>query len=651
MPYDGVVTACVAFELNKLLSGGRVDKVFQPERDEVNLMIRNSGANYRLLLSANPSHPRAYITQNSKENPSSAPLFCMILRKHLSGGRIIEVSSGGFERVITFRIASPDEMGDITEKELIIEIMGKHSNIILVNAAGKIIDAIKHIDCDVSRVREVMPAREYMAPPTQGKLVPGACTAGDITDAVKSLRAAAPMLHLERALLDTIMGFSPLLCRELCYRANLDQDAQIDHLNDNDFTVLENRIRDVFDILKDHQYSPCLIYDSSDPDRGRLLDFHCLKIGVIGFAAPEDSVNNALDHFYYERGIAESLRQRKAHLLKLVNNNIDRCNKKIAIQQESMRDASKMDMYRLYGELLQANAHSVVSGSKSARLHNYYGEDNGFVEVPLNEDLSPQANAQVYFKKYRKAKSTWENTSIQYDESVKELDYLETVLHWLETSKGSEEINEVRQELIDQRYAGPQGKKRGGGQTGGRRQGGGQRSGLQTGGMQAGDEQLRGNQKNGGQKNGGKKRGGMKSGGLKGGNRKTGLLSSPDLYFSSDGIRMYVGRNNRQNDALTLKTASSEDIWLHVKNTPGSHVIIKKGPGEIPERTVFEGAMLAALFSKARMSANVNVDYTSVRNVKKPSGAMPGMVIYDNYKTIVVTPDNSFLSSLTKSDV
>jgi predicted ribosome quality control (RQC) complex YloA/Tae2 family protein len=590
MPFDGVVARCAAEELNNLLTGGRIDKIFQPERDEINILIRNQGSNYRLLLSANSSLPRVYLTRHSKENPSSPPLFCMILRKHLGGGKITGVSSEKLERVITLRIESADEMGDISEKRLIAEIMGKHSNIILLNQSGKIIDALKHIDSDINRVREIMPAREYTPPPAQNKLVPGEAAPADVVEAVVEQGRENPSKRVETALLDTIMGFSPLLCRELCHRAGLPAGEPLGLISGDRISGLALKIAGMFSAVDGAAYSPCLIYDSPDRDKARLLDFHCLNIGVIGFAAPVDSINDTLDRYFYDSSRDAALRQKKAHLLKLVNNNIDRCKRKLAIQQDNIRNAANADNLRLFGELLLADAHSVISGSKTARLLNYYSEGQEYVDIPLDENLSPQANAQTYFKKYKTARKTPENSIIQQEEALRELNDLESVLHELDISADAHEIDEIKQELSDQKY-------------------------------------IAGQQKNSGK-------------------RKAASPAAPHLYYSSDGLRIYVGKNNRQNDALTFRTASSNDIWLHAKNIPGSHVIIKKEHGDIPEMTVFEGAMLAAMYSAAKMSFKVNVDYTATRNVKKPPGAKPGMVIYDNYKTLTVTPSGSFLESL-----
>ena len=583
MPFDGTVTLCVASELNRVLGGGRIERVFQPEKDEVNILVRSSGANYRLLLSANSSHPRVHIARNAKDNPAVPPTFCMVLRKYLIGGKILSVSAENLERVIKITVESYDEMGDISVKTLIAEIMGKHSNILLINENLKIIDALKHIDSEVNRVREIMPARDYVPPPSQSKLVPGDASPSEIVGAVASAQDKYPMKRLDAALLDTIMGFSPVLCRELCHRAGIQFDTPLALVNKNHLSALEHIIGSVATRMRNGEYAPCLIYDSPDTVKGKLLDFHCFSINVIGFASPVDGINDAIDSFYYQRGKNEALRQKKAHLLKLVGNNLDRCKRKMAIQQENMRESANKDKYKLYGELLQANVYAIVSGSKSATVQNYYSEGGEFVDIPLNEDLSPQANAQVYYKKYRKAKATWLNANIQYEESLKELIYLESVLHELEASSDIHEIDEVRQELASQKYVSSSDKPK----------------------------KL----------------------------RQNNPAPVPHLFYSSDGLRVYVGKNNRQNDILTLKTASSGDIWLHVKNMPGSHVVIKKEKGEIPNQTVFEGAMLAALFSKARMGSNVDVDFTEIRNVKKPQGAKPGMVVYVNHRTIVVTPD------------
>lgn len=582
MPFDGIVAKCVVEELSKTLSGGRIEKVFQPEADEILINIRAWNTNYKLLLSAGANYPRIHLTDSAKENPAAPPVFCMLLRKHLSGGKILSFEFNDYERIIGMQVESANELGDVSVKKLIIEIMGRHSNIILVNSENKIIDAIKHIDNDTSRVREVMPARPYMLPPAQEKSSPDALDPDRLIQ-----NCALTQTSIEKFLLDNIKGFSPLLCRELCHRADIDGRMPASALDISQQTELRLAIAGIIKDISGSSCTPCIIYE--DKEMEKPLDFHCIKIYRHSYIKYYTSISKVLDLFYVARDISDRLNQKKADVLKVINNAMDRCSKKLAIQQETMREAAGREKLKLYGELITANIYRIPANVKSVSLLNYYSENAENVDIPMDENLLPQENAQKYFKKYNKAKNTWLHTSRQLEETRSELGYLESVLYLLENCTSPADIDEVRQELAGQGY------------------------------MVI------------------KKKPGFK---------KQPKVSEPLRYKSSDDLDILVGKNNRQNDHLTLKLASSNDMWFHTKNIPGSHVIIRKLQNEIPENTLKEAALLAAWHSKAKMSSNVPVDYTTVKNVKKPSGAKPGMVIYENYRTIAVTPDEEMVKRL-----
>ena len=661
MPFDGFVTKCIAEELNIILAGGRVDKIQQPERDEVHLAVRNNGKNYRLLICSNAASPRIHLTGSAKENPERAPMFCMVLRKHIGGGRIVGIVARDLERVVEIKIESANELGDMSAKTLIAEIMGKHSNIILINDNGRIIDSIVHVDQDMSSVREIMPARVYAPPPPQDKLIPGAGeeACGAIIGRVASWLDDQPMKKIGAALLEATMGASPLFCRELCHRAGIDALTPLALIGAGELGALRGALAAVMRDAFNEKYAPGIAIAGAgaagagvageNPAGGvipaagtnSLLDFYCWEIKTSGAAFLRyDTMSEAVDEFYAGRARAASLAQRKAWLVKLVTGHIARCKKKLALHQESMREVADYEIFKLFGELITANIHNIGQGVENVSLLNYYSESGTeCVDIALDSGLSPQSNAQAYFRKYRKAASTRKNAEIQAAESGRELEYFESVLQELDMSRDNAEIEEIRLELASQKYVsdglgkhGRAGKHAG---NGAKRTGGAKRSG--SGGAKRSGS-------GGAQRSGG----GGAHGTIKGGGRRSDEPSAPHVFISSDGLTIFVGKNNRQNDRLALKTAASNDIWLHARGIPGSHVLIKKQQGDIPESTLLEAASLAAYFSKARMGENVGVDYTAARHVRKPSGAKPGMVIYDNQRTINATPNETLLSRLTK---
>lgn len=589
MPFDGIVTKSIVDELSEKLASGRIEKVFQPEADEIVLLVRAWNKNQKLVLSASANYPRIHLTDAVKENPAAPPVFCMMLRKHLSGGKILSFEFNDYERIIGIVIESANELGDISEKKLVIEIMGRYSNIILLNNDNKILDAIKHIDADISSVREVMPARPYILPPAQDKLSPSTLDTAALLGKISLTEQT-----VEKFLLENIKGFSPLLCREVCHNAGIEGRAGAASLAQEKRDALNNALEKMLQKIKQSKYAPCVIFE--DEQHIKPVDFHCLGINQYKYIQSLDSISEVLDLFYSSRDNSERLRQKKSDLYKVLNNSIDRCSKKLAIQQETLRDVAGREKLKLFGELITANIYAIPQNVKTVSLLNYYSESGEYVDVPLDPNLLPQGNAQRYFKKYSKAKSTFTYTTRQLEDSRKELEYLESVLQLLDNCTALREMDEVRQELSEQGYMTLKKK-------------------------------LPGKKKAPG---------------------KTALMTEPLRFKSSDGFDIYVGKNNRQNDYLTLKLAQSNDIWLHTKNIPGSHVIIKRNGSDIPDKTLEEAAVLSAWHSKARMSANISVDYTSVKNVSKPSGAKPGMVIYVNYKTAVVTPDKSLIERLQK---
>ncbi len=580
MSFDGFVTHGVVRELTEKIVGGKITQVHQPERDEIILSVRTFEQNYKILISASASNSRMHITETKKENPMTAPLFCMILRKYLCGGKIISVKQEGFDRVIKINVESYTELGDLTVKTLVIEIMSRHSNVILVGGDGKIIDSIKHIDLTVSAVRQVLPGFFYELPPTQSKLNPLECGMEEIENALKSLSGS---IEADKALVSLFFGMSPLVAREILYRFCGQCKKMLAEL---DLTAYAFSIYDFFREIKKGDSASSVVYNEGK----KPIAFSCVKLSQYGenTLSVFESISRTVDEFYYKRGMHEHLTQRSAHIVKIINNNIERCRKKIVIHKDNIIKSQNRDKYKTYGDLLTANMYKMKGGEEKVSVENYYSQNTEMVEIPLKAELSPSQNAQRYYKLYQKAKNAEEHSIKQIEEAKEELYYLETVLEATEKAENYADIAEIKEELAEGGYI-PKIKKK------------------------------------------------VKS------NKKT----APMEFVSSDGYKILVGRNNRQNDELTVKMAYSTDIWLHTKNIPGSHTVIRtEGKEIVPERTVLEAAQIAAFYSKGKGSSQVPVDYTTVKNVKKPSGAKPGLVIYDNYNTVYVTPNEDIVNKL-----
>lgn len=580
MPFDGILVKSISQELDSTLSGGRIGKIYQVGRDAIIVPIRANSENYGLLLSCNANAARIHITDRKYDTPDSPPVFCMLLRKHLSGGIIKAFITDGFERIITIVVDASDELGDRSLKKLIIEIMGRHSNIILLNKNGIIIDAIKHVGFEVNRIRELLPARTYILPPAQDKLDPTA----DETLETLLKDAESCGRKVESFLLDRLQGFSPVLCREVCFRADIEDSKPASELSHTELMRLITAIKDLMGELQKEGQHPVIVFDS---DMDKAIDFHCVNLTQYQTVKSYDTISSTVETFFTMKNRKEFNHQRANDLQKIVMKQVEKCEKRLAINIQTYEENKKYDDLKVLGELITANIYALSKGMETAKVVNYYSETGEIVEIPLNKNKSPQQNAQAYFKKYNKSRAAYLYSEKEIEVLKTEIAYLDSVVFTIENSEGEQQTEEIRQELHEQGYLKASEKK---------------------------SKKVGKNKKN----------------------QPVQVL--PLKLVSKDGFEILVGRNNKENDKLTLKTARHEDIWFHIKNFPGSHVVIKTEGKTVPDSTMLEAAQYAAWFSKARSAPKVEVDYTAIRNVKKPAGAKPGMVIYVNYSTISVTP-------------
>ncbi|MBO5059678.1 MAG: NFACT family protein [Clostridia bacterium] len=574
MAFDTICVKKTVLELTSLLSGGRVDKIHQPEKDEIMLVVRTFSGAYKLVLSASANNARVHFSDTSKENPKTPPMFCMLLRKHLSGGKITKISQPDFERIIEIDIESYNELGDLTTKHLICEIMGKNSNIILCTDDYRIIDSIKHVDFTLSSVRQILPGGTYSSPPAQDK-------AAILSDDIKnvSLDFSQDGVRPDKVIMSAVSGISPVTAREIVYTATGSLGLVCGELSDADKRSILNTL---LDFAENIQFKPCIIFDEQD----KPIDFSATEILQYGGNYRVEyfsSMSEVVCSFYSQRDLKERMRQKSADLIKLLSNHLERCSKKLVIQKKTLQDAENKERYKIYGDLVTANLYQLSDGQSSAKVSNYYEDGCPEIEIELSPALSPAKNAQRYYKLYSKLKNAEVEVKKQLAATLEDIEYLESTLSAVENSTSEADLNAIRAELGELGYIKRQKK----------------------------------------------------------GKKDTKVQAKPMHFVSSDGFDIYVGKNNTQNDYLTLKFANSQDIWFHTKKIHGSHTIIKLGVDkDVPKTTMLEAAQLAAYYSKARESSQVPVDYTQVKNVKKPNGAKPGMVIYDNYNTVYVTPKN-----------
>ena len=588
MAFDGITTAALCCELNRRLSGGRISKIAQPENDELLITVNTQEGNLKVMLSADASLPLVYITDTSKKSPLNAPNFCMVLRKRLQGGRILSVHGQGLERVIRIDAEHLDEMGDVKRISLVTEIMGKHSNIILTeddNGTERIIDSIKHISFAVSSVREVLPGREYFIPNTMDKADITALSEGGIKDIL--IKYPGPLF---KGIYTSFTGFSPLAACELAFRAGLDGDASVSSFSDDEMGRMSKELLSFREMIESSTFSPCIAYTSGKPQEYAAFDL-TMYSGEDDEVRPFSSMSEVLEKYYSEKQQSVRMNQKSQDLKKVVKNLIERDAHTLDEQLRLLKKTEDRDKYRVWGELLNTYGYMLNGGEDKLVCDNFYtGEKE---TIPLDKDLSASENAVKYFDRYTKLKRTAEALSVQTENVKARIEHLESVLTGISLAESEEDLAWIRRELADEGYIreyAPKGKK-------------------------------------------------------------VNLKGEPLHYISSDGYDIYVGKNNLQNDKLTFKMAVGADWWFHAKKIPGSHVVLKvKEAGEqLPDRAFEEAAALAAYYSAGREQNKVDIDYVLKKEVKKPSGAKPGFVVYYTNYSMTIAPDISGLKEAGSS--
>ena len=575
MPFDAMFLSAVCDELRQELIGARVEKIQQPARDMVVLQLRGKA---RLLLSASGNRPRFHVTQASYENPAQPPMFCMLLRKHLAGGRIAAIEQPPAERSVELTLDCTDEMGTPCQKRLILELMGRNSNLILTDGENRILDCMRRVDFEMSEQRQVLPGLFYHRPPRQeGKLTPQELTKPALE---RLLEQTAAPVHLDRWIVDHVAGISPLIARELAFGFCGETDADV-------LTLDRARLAEALtqpSLLQARQ--PTLLLCG-----GRPKDFTYCPIrqyGAYMTARTMPSFSALLDAFYTETEQRERMLQKSQSLRRTVTNLLERTRRKLAAQRKEREASLDRETLRRRGDIVTANLHAMTRGMTVLRAEDFYQEDMPEIEIPLRPELSPQQNAARFYKEYNKAKHAEKILAEQIARGEIEEEYLGAVLDELNRAESERDLAEIRAE-------------------------------LEAGGYVRSADRRR---------------------------QQKQPASRPMRFRSSDGFEILVGRNNRQNDQLSLKTARRDDLWLHIQKFHGTHVIVCCAGAPVPDGTITEAAMLAAWYSQAREGQNVPVDVTQVRNLRKPNGAKPGMVVYDRYRTVIVTPDAALCERL-----
>jgi len=574
MPLDAFCISETVRELNEALVGSRVDKVQQPEKDVVLLSLRGSGGARRLLVSAGSGTARVHLTEVERENPAEPPMFCMLLRKHLTGARLLGVEQPDWERVMLLSFACLDELGEPSEKKLAVEMMGRNANLLLIDGAGRILDCLHKVDPMTSPQRPLLPGLFYAMPAAGKENLFQIPEDGFLTRFSESReeRSAADWL------LRSFSGVSPVLARELTAMAAGSSDAAMTGVSGEALWA-------ALETLRAGKPRPTLLWRDGAP-----FDLYCRPLKQYGSLLRQEtlpSFSSLLDTFFTEKERAERQKQRSQALLKLVHTRRERAARKLAARTEEQRETAKRETWRRYGDLIKANLYRMQRGETVLEAENFYDPENAVIRVPLEARLTPQQNAARYYKLYTKAKNAEKVLAGQIEEARRELDYLESVEEELRLASGEKDLGEIRRELTEQDYlreAGPR--------------------------------------------------------------RKKNPEPKPLRFRSGSGALILVGKNNLQNDWLTLRFADKNDLWFHVQKAHGSHVLARCSPED--RQTMEEAALLAAWYSGSRESANVPVDYTLARYVKKPAGARPGMVIYTDYRTLFVTPRQEAVDALEK---
>lgn len=586
MALDGAYLHTIKAQIKSEAMGSRIDKIYQPSREEIVLVLRSRGWVGKLLLSAGADSPRIHFTESEMENPKVPPMFCMLLRKHLSGGKLISVRQLGLDRVLYLDFETTNELGDLVTITVAVEIMGRHSNVIVVGPDGKILDAVKRIDRDMSGVRPILPGMTYTLPPQQEKLNLLTAQRDEIRESILNAKG----LDIAKSIAAAFEGFSAVLAREAAFYATRGQQADKTKLTDDQWDRLLFYLGRLRENLSENRNVYTVIYDQS----GKPKDFSFVEIkqyAALMQSRAFETPSTLLDSFYSERVRIERMKQRSNDLLKMLVNTTERLSRKLAAQREELQQCGDREQLKVYGDLISANLYNMQKGQQSVKLLDFY-HDNEEIQIELDPALTPVQNAQKYYKEYHKAATAEKMLTSLIEQGEQELLYVDSVFDAVSRTVGESELLEIRQELSEQGY-------------------------------------------------------------IKNYKNKNKMLKSqpPLKYRSSDGYLIYCGRNNKQNDRLTLRDARKDDIWMHTQGFAGSHVIIVTDGetlDELPDRTVEEAAMIAAYNSKARDAALVPVDYTQVRNVKKPNGAKPGMVIFDHYFTLYVTPEEEKVRALAQ---
>lgn len=568
MPFDGIVTKAVSEELQTKITPGKITKIYQPTAAELVFIIRSQGKNHTLLLSIHPTYARFHLTNDSYTNPKQPPMFCMLLRKHLTGAILESVEQYGMERIITFHITARNEIGDKTYKTLVMELMGRHSNVIFLDKEkGHIIDSLKHVPISQNRYRTIQPGAEYKLPPMQNKLNP--LIAGN-EEFIKGIDFNAG--KIDSQIVNLLVGVSPFIAKEIVYRAGLGSEK----------TYME-KFLEFQEELSNCMFAPAIY-------RNKKEDFHVLPItSTQGEKESFNSANVMLDHFYSGKAERDRVKQQAGDLSRVIKNEKNKNERKLKKHLRTLKKAESAEHYQKMGELLTAHMHAVKQGDTKADVIDYYDPGQNTLTIELNPNQTPSENAQGYFKTYQKLKTSKQVIENEMKKAEAEIDYLEQLLQQIDTAREAD-IEEIREELREEGY-------------------------------------LKKQKQTNKRKNKPKK-------------------PVPETYTATDGTTILVGKNNKQNEYVTMKLAHRDDIWLHALDIPGSHVVIRdQNPSEA---ALEEAALLAAYFSKAQHSSSVPVDYTKIRHVKKPNGAKPGYVTYDNQKTQFVTPDAAVVEKLKK---
>ncbi|WP_195276571.1 Rqc2 family fibronectin-binding protein [Anaerotruncus rubiinfantis] len=585
MPLDGIFLNQLKNEIADVIVGGRVDKVHQPAKETIVLAMRAQAGNHKLLISASASNPRLHFTSLPQDNPKSPPMFCMLMRKHLANAKLVEIRQIGLDRILHLRFETVNEFGDKVVMTLAVEIMGRHSNIILVGPDNKVVDSIKRISDEMSRVRPVLPGMSYTLVPAPDRLSIFTAAPTEIAERIK----CAPGLPLSKALLGVLEGMSPLVCREVAHNVTRGGDTVVSELTGEQEMRLKFYLSQLSDTLREGKAHPVMLVDAA----GKPKDFSYIDLNQYGHTLvcrAYDTYSGLLDSFYSERDRIDRMHQRGADLLKLLVNLSDRTARKLSTQREELKTSTEREKLKIYGDLINSNLYALEKGQNTARVQNYYEEGCPEIEIPLDVRLTPAQNAQRYYAQYRKADTAEKKLCALIAQGEAELAYFDTVFDELARASLESELSAIRSELAGEGYV---------------------RSTVRRG---------------------------MKEERL-----------PPLKFISDDGFTILCGRNNLQNDRLTLKDSRNGDIWFHTQKIPGSHVVIITEGREVPNRTLEQAAVIAAWHSKARESGKVPVDYTQIRNVRKHPANKPGLVLYEPYQTAIVEPDRALVERLAQN--